>query len=448
MKHILDILRSAGKVAEQAELFWISSRETPVHFEANRLRQVHTRESSSIALRIFKDGNIGFSAATGFHAGTPPEGEDKSKIETLLDMAVETSRFGLPTNFAFPPLKSYPEVSIFDPGVEKITMEEMVEYGNQLIDRVRTYAPAILCDAEVTRGINSVHIVNSQGGEASYNKSFFAISLEGTLIQNTDMLFVGDSESSCRLPDKLDIVAERVIRQLKMAKGKATVPTRSLPVIFTPRGVASAFLNPLALAFNGKTVMEGASPLKDMLGKQVFDKGFSLWDDTTLAYCLRSSPCDDEGVQGQRTSLIKNGTVSNFLYDLQTAASASTHSTGSGTRGSGSLQVRPGISSLVIDEGEMSFDSMVTDMKEGLIVEHLIGADQGNLLSGDFGGNVLLGYKVENGNIVGRVKDTMISGNIYQVLNELHGIGHAARWVDGVLRTPPLYCSHLSVAAK
>jgi PmbA protein len=91
---------------------------------------------------------------------------------------------------------------------------------------------------------------------------------------------------------------------------------------------------------------------------------------------------------------------------------------------------------------------MVEDMKEGLIVEQVMGAEQGNLLGGDFGGNVLLGYKVENGEIVGRVKDTMIAGNVYQVLKELLGIGQEARWVGGVLQTPPLYCSSVSVTTK
>ena len=446
MEHLLEILRSAQKVAEQAEVFYVSTQETPVHFEANKLKQIQTRENTSIALRIFQEGKIGFSAATGPPPTLHLEGADN--VATLLDMALETSQFGLPANFAFPSPMSYPKVNILDPRVEKIAMEEMIEYGSKLIDRVREYAPDILCDAEVTRGTSSIHIINSQGGEASYTKSFFSLSLEGIIIQDTDMLFVGDSESSCRLPDKLDTVADRVIKQLEMAKKKATVPAKPLPVIFTPHGVASAFLSPIMLAFNGKTVLEGASPLKDRLGEPVFDKKLSLWDDATLDYCLNSSPCDDEGVPSRRLPLVERGTVSNFLYDLQTAALASTYSTGSGRRTGGSLQIKPAISSLIIDEGDVSFESMVEDMKEGLIVEYLIGADQGNLLGGDFGGNILLGYKVENGNIVGRVKDTMISGNIYQALKEVSGIGCESRWVGGVLRAPHLYCPRLSVAAK
>ncbi|MFB0557356.1 MAG: TldD/PmbA family protein [Dehalococcoidia bacterium] len=437
MEHLLEILHSAQKVAEQAEVFWVSSRETPVDFEANKLKQIQNKESTGVALRIFRGGKIGFSAASGL-----------DNIETLLDMAVETAQFGLPVSFTFPSLRDYPEVSIFDPRVEKVPMEEMIELGTLAIAGVREYAPDILCDVRVTKGTGSVHIVNSQGGEASYAKSFFSLSLEGILIQDTDMLFVGDSESSCCLPDKLDVVADRVIRQLELAKEHAAVSgVKLLPVIFTPRGVASAFLSPIEAAFNGKAVLEGASKLKNKVGEQVFDNGLSLWDDATIAYGIRSSPCDDEGMPSQCTALIKNGVVSNFLYDLQTAALAGTQSTGNGRRAGASFP-KPAISCLVINEGEVPFQSMVADMEEGLIVERLIGADQGNLLGGDFGGNILLGYKVEDGEIVGRVKDTMISGNIYQVLKQLLGVGSEARWVDGVLRTPHLYCSRLSVAAK
>jgi len=45
------------------------------------------------------------------------------------------------------------------------------------------------------------------------------------------------------------------------------------------------------------------------------------------------------------------------------------------------------------------------------------------MLGGDFSGNVLLGFKIEKGEIVGRVKDTMISGNVYQLLKDITAIG-------------------------
>ena len=437
MEGLVKVLRSARKVAEQAEVFSASARATTIEFEANELKQVQARESSNIALRIFKEGRIGFATACG-----------GGGLEALVDMAVETAQFGGPANFQFPSSQDYAKVRIFDPKVEEIAMERMVEVGKGLIAKIRGHTPDVLCDVQVTRGTSSISLINSQGGEGRYEKSFFSLSLEGILVRDTDILWISDSESSCR-PDfaAIDDLADRVIWQLEMAKGKATISTKVLPIIFTPRGVASALLSPLVLAFNGKAVFEGASPLKDKLGEQVFDKKMSLWDDATVAYGVGSYPFDDEGVPSQRLPLVTNGVVAQFLYDLQTAALAGTHSTGNGRRVGGGFP-SPAISSLILGKGDVSFQAMVKDMKEGLIVEEVIGAEQGNLLGGDFGGNVVLGYKVENGEIVGRVKDTMIAGNVYQVLKELLGIGQEARWVGGILQTPPLYCSSVSVTTK
>jgi PmbA protein len=260
------------------------------------------------------------------------------------------------------------------------------------------------------------------------------------------MLFVGDSDSSCHPILQPEAIAEAVLRQLELAKSQAEVSTRALPVIFTPRGVASALVLPLMAAFNGKTVLQGASPVGSRLGQPVFDGKLWLWDDPLVAYRPSSRPADDEGVPSQRTPLIEQGVVSHFFYDLQTAALAHTRSTGNGGRGHGLLTPTP--SAFIIAPGSATFDEMVKDMKEGLVIEQLMGAEQGNILGGDFSGNVLLGYKVESGKIVGRVKNTMVSGNVYQVLKEITAIGSEARWVDGFLQTPPIYCPRLSVASK
>ena len=145
------------------------------------------------------------------------------------------------------------------------------------------------------------------------------------------------------------------------------------------------------------------------------------------------------------TPLIDKGVASNFIYDLKTAAQAGAETTGNAARGSGSLP-SPSTSVISIAEGDMTFDEMVADMKEGLVVERFLGAGQTNILAGDYSGNVLLGYKVENGQIVGRVKNSMLSGNVYETLNNLIAIGSEARWRGGSLRTPALYCADVSVA--
>ena len=430
-----EILKQARKVAEAAEVFMVSAEETSVQFEANRLKHIQSRQSQGLALRLLKGGRTGYATAT------------KRDSRNLVEMALETARFGAAARFEFPPATTYPATEVFDPGVASIPTADMAERGEEMIATLRKHTPKLLCEAAVNKSTISVSILNSSGGEASYKKSVSSLGVEGQLVRGTDMLFVGESQSSCHPITAVAPITEVVIRQLELARDMAKAPTRTLPVIFTPVGIASTLLLPLMAAFNGKSVLEGASPIGGKLGKQVFDEGLSLRDDATIAFRPGSYPGDDEAVPGQRTLLIENGMVANFLYDLQTAALARTGSTGNGHRSHAGLPA-PAPSTFVFSPGESSIDEMVNDIKEGLIVEYLMGAGQGNILGGDFSGNVLLGYKIENGKIVGRVKDTMVSGNIYQLLRQITAIGSEAKWVGSSLYTPPIYFPGVSVAAR
>jgi len=431
-----NILAQAKKVAEEAEVFTVSSEETQVQFEANRLKHIQSKQSSSEALRIIKQGRVGYALST-----------ELGESQSLVSNAVETAQFGMLAKFGLPSLTAYPQIEVFNSGIESVSIEEMVKLGEELVATVTSHTPGIVCEAGVTKATISVRIINSSGGQADYRKSFFSLGIEGSLIRDTDMLFVGESESSCHPLSGSKAVTEVVLQQLELAKDRASLPTKPLPVIFTPRGVASALILPLMAAFNGKVVLEGASPIGNKLGQPVFDNKLCLWDDATIDYRPKSRPCDDEGIPSQRTSLIEQGTVANFLYDLQTAALANTESTGNGSRSHGGLPA-PSPSAFIIAPGDTTFDEMVNDIKEGLVIEQLMGAEQGNILGGDFSGNVLLGYKVESGKIVGRVKDTMVSGNVYQVLKQIVAIGSEAKWVGGFFQTPYLYCPSLSVVAK
>jgi PmbA protein len=430
-----EILSRAKKISQQAEVYRISSQRTPVQFEANKLKQIQTKESTGTALRIIKDGRIGFAYVSG------PVDPDR-----LVAMAEETSSFGAPAEFDFPGRASIQDVAIYDPEIDRIELNDMVETGQQFIDIVRQHTPDIVCEASVSKGTLSVQLVNSQGGEAHYQKSVFSLGLEGVIVQNDDMLFVGDYQSSCHPLLDFTRLAKEITTQLEIARKQGNISTQTMPVIFKPHGVASALISPLITALNGKVVFNGASPLKDKLGSRVFDERFSVWDDATIPYGIASSPCDDEGIPGRKTPLIEHGVVTHFFYDLQTAGLAHTQSTGNGGRNGGIPA--PSSNSVVIAEGKVSFNDMVRDIKTGLIIEDLMGASQGNVLNGDFSGNVLLGYKIENGEITGRVKNTMVSGNIYRVLKQLAAIGNDGRWIGGSLFTPSICCPEISVATK
>ncbi len=422
--------------AQQAEVFRLESEETPVRFEANRLKELNTRQSSGVALRVIVDGRIGFASSTR-----------PGDVDDVVAAAMETAPFGPEAHLDFPGPSEAPGVEAYDPATERIAVDDMVHAGQSLIDAVRAAEPELLCDASVRRSSQTITLANSNGGQFTYRGSLFMAWVNGTLIRGTDMLFVGDGDASCRPDIDLKGIENTMKRQLEYCKRNAETRTAELPVIFTSVGVAEALAGPLTAAFSGRLVHQAQSPLVGCLGKEMYDTRFSLHDDATLSFRPGARPFDDEGVPSRRIPLIEKGVVSSFLYDLQTAGLAKAQSTGSAER---SLTSQPGISTttLVVEAGDTTFEEMVRGVKEGIVVEELMGAGQGNVMGGDFSGNVLLGYKIENGEIVGRVKDTIVAGNVHEALRGLVAIGSEGRWVGGSLFTPPLWFEHLAVSAK
>jgi PmbA protein len=132
--------------------------------------------------------------------------------------------------------------------------------------------------------------------------------------------------------------------------------------------------------------------------------------------------------------------LKNFLYDLDTAGRAGTKTTGHG------VGCNP--SNTVIKEGNISFEDMLKNTKEGLMVYDVMGLGQGNVMSGEFSVNVNLGYKIENGEIVGRVKDVMLAGNTYDAITKIEAMSDKAECVGGSLIAPYMKISNLSVVAK
>jgi len=228
-----EILFQAKKVAEDAEVFSVALEETQVNFEANRLKHLQTKQQTSMALRIIRQGRIGYAVTT-----------DAEDYPRLVSNAVETAQFGMPAKFELPSANSYPQVEVFSADAGLVPVEAMVTLGGRLIEAVTGHTPGIICEAEVTRGVVSVQLMNSRGGQAEYRKSYFSLDMEGNLTRGTDMLFVGDSASSCQPMLEPGTVADNILQQLELARNQAPVSTKSMPVVFTPNGVASALVMP------------------------------------------------------------------------------------------------------------------------------------------------------------------------------------------------------------
>src|SRR5438094_6035105 len=208
---------------------------------------------------------------------------------------------------------------------------------------------------------------------------------------------IADAVEGADLPgdDAVPALVGSVNARFEHALRVVAPPEGALPVIFTPLGL-SALMLPVTQALAGQAVLQGISPLAARVGEQVFDRRFSLTDDPLLVGRAASRPLDDECVPSRTTCLVERGVVQRFIYDLETATRARTHSTGHGQRTVFGKPV-PGYTNIVLgEEGALGAvgaqhaaplqlgGGLLTEIRDGLLVDELIGVGQGNVIGGAF----------------------------------------------------------------
>lgn len=402
MERILELAKKKG--CQEAEVFYRSETASPVEFENNKLKQVQTTADSGFALRVLKDGRIGFATST-------KEGD----YDLLVDNAIAISLFGNELKHEFPGSAALPTVKNWDDRISNVSVEQMVEMGRQMVEIIQEYDSQVLGGARAARTETEVWIINSRGFDARYRANSFALAAFAILVEGQNFLTTYDWQQLAKFEVDPVGMARRVVEEMKIARRNAPIKSGTYPAILTPSGLLDCF-GPIGASVDGQAVYKGLSPWKDKVGQRVAAETISIYDDGTYDYATGTRPFDDEGTPSQRTPIIQKGVLKNFLFDRKTAAAMKTSATGNGKRPRLTSPVSISSTTVVMEPGDSSFQAMVAGMKEGVIIDSLMGAWAGNPYSGMVNGNVQLGYKVENGEIVGRIKDCMFSLNLFEAL--------------------------------
>jgi PmbA protein len=433
------LLQQVYKKVDSAELFKIKSKTIPVNFEVNRLKSINISESEGKALRVINKGRIGFSSFMG-----------NEEFDSMIEKALATSEFGSTASFGFPwetKRSGKEKINVYDKKVVDKSIEEMIKVGESIVEGLKNFNRKLRCDVTIAKDCNEVEYLNSKGGNFSYNKTAISYSVMVQKIKNQDMLMIYSSLESGK--DNLDYkkLTSEIIEDLKWGEKIVPIGSGKMPAIFTPKA-ALVLILPIISGLNGKMVLKKISPLAAQKNKKLWSDLLTIYSDGTINFALGSAPFDDEGVEMKRIPLVKKGKIKNFYYDLQTAGMAGVESTGNGLRTGLQSEPVPGISNLVMKEGKVSFKEMIKDISEGIVIDQVLGLGQGNIISGAFSNNVQLGYKIEKGKIVGRVKDVMIAGNAIEELKNIVALGKKSKWISGKYKFPHIYLKSLSVSAK
>lgn len=430
----MEFIKRATQKAQQVELYQVHVTETPVRYKNNKLKTIDTSEKRVNALRVVKDGKLGFATSTG------------ADLDQLLDMALTTAEFGRPWDVALPGQTGLPQIELAHPSTA-VEIDAMVYTGAEVIKQLRECHPEILASAQLSTRKATARLINSQGFSGEYSKSMFSMLGMAELTEGKNMLSLFAGFSSGKLEDQV----ERTVRQLveNFEHGRTNVPIRSgnYTVIFSPFCLGD-ILRPLLACADGKAVEKGFSPWQDKLGEKLFSPQFSLYDDPTIPFAPASCPFDGEGIAAKRTALIQDGRVNSFILDLATAQALGMKPTGNGFRNPDSLP-GPGNSNIILELAETQpLEQLIGSVQRGVIIHSLMGAWAGNPYSGQVSGNIDLGFLIEDGQIKGRVKDCMVSVDCFRAFREqIAGASTEKEWAWNML-LPHLVLSDVAINAK
>jgi len=426
---LLELAAKSG--AEAAEVLQSRSQAYPVFFEANRLKQLESIQAEGTALRLWRDGCPGLAVAYG-----PVE------PQALVDRAIALSQLNDPETIelADAAKSQYPNLG------ESLPVEQLVSWGREAIALIREVNPDLICTAEWECEAETTRLINSRGLDCGYTDTTLSCYLSAEWVRGDDFLCVSDGQTQRGSLDPVAL-AQQILQRLEWACGNTPPPTGRVPILFTSKA-ADMLWGTVQSALSGKQVIEGASPWSDRLNELVTSEGLTLSQQPNVGPF--SCPFDDEGVPTRSITFIDRGVLQLFYTDFTTGRLLGSGTTGNGFRpGLGSYPT-PGLFNLIVEPADKAsrgkaLPELITTLDNGLIIDQILGGGAG--ISGEFSINVDLGYRVKNGEIIGRVKDTMVSGNVYTALKQLIALGNDADW-NGSCYTPSLIVDGLSVTGR
>jgi TldD protein len=169
-------------------------------------------------------------------------------------------------------------------------------------------------------------------------------------------------------------------------------------------------------------ITKGASAYSGLVGERVGPDFLTAVDDGTIVGRRGSLRFDDEGTPSQRTVLIENGILKEYMWDLAEARRMGRGSTGNGRRQSFRHMPMPRMTNTFIAAGPHDPEEIIRSVKKGLFAKRL-GGGQVEIGRGDYVFAVTEGWLIEDGKLTTPVRGATLVGNGPETLRRMDMIG-------------------------
>jgi PmbA protein len=429
--------------ADQAEVYAVRAQSVGVTFEKGDLKLSQVDDGSTLGVRVFKGGKLGFASTNQSSDAALSTAARDALTLCALNPPDEANR--LPET-----RPAAPDSDLVDPAIQCLGIEEVVDRGQRFMDRAQGHDARLSIDkASVDLRIGTHCFFNSEGAALSESDANLSASIFGMAVDGDDVggfHYTGDhvrhaERIEAAFAHCADEFAEVCIGNLKTGAAESY----NGAVLFAPDAVLELFVSPVVSAASAIAVQRGRSALRGKLGEAIAGANFQLLDDPTDRLLAGAASFDREGQPIGAFPIVEGGVLKSYLYNSYAAAVEGKTSTGHAVGGPRGLPgLGPHAVSMAGGNGG-DRDALLGALGKGLYVMRFSGTI--DPASGDFSGVAKSARWVENGRVVRSVRETLISGNAFELLHRFVAMSTDAPTLNGSARAPWALVDGVSVTA-
>lgn len=428
------------------EIYYQSNKKFQVKVFKGEVDSYSIAETGGISFRGVYNGNMGYSYT---------EKIDEKSVILLLEEAKENSMIleSVDHEVIFEGSPLYIKKDLFSEELNLVSAEDKIKLLKEiekeafsLDDRVTSINYCFLYTIESEKMIANTKGLLKKDRNNNAGVYISAVVQTGEDIKNGQSLVITRDYTKLNSQE----IAKEAVEEALSYLGAEPVESKTYPVILKNNAAAS-LLQTFSGIFSADNVHKGKSLLKNKLNQTVANTKVTLVDDPFLEDGTACRNFDSEGVASNKLHLIEKGVLKTYLHNLKTAAKDKVASTGHGYKSSYKATISIAPSNLYIRPQEHTFDGMVADIEEGIIITSLQGLHSGaNMVSGDFS-LAAHGYLIKEGKVVRPVNQITVAGNFLHLLEQIEAVGNDLKFSfpsGSYVGSPSLMIKSLAVAGK
>lgn len=428
------------KNIEEFEIYFLSNLNYSLKIYQGKIESVSNNQNQGISFRGKINGKMGYSYSETF------EEED---IDFLIEQVLENAKCieSLDEQFIYPKKENYKNIITYSSELEKISTKDIEQFLIQLEKYALSINPKIkkVNYCGFAMGSSEKIIKNSKNLELTSKENICYVYLS-VIAQDGKTIKTGSDFQIGRDFFKLDY-KEIALNAVNKALAKLETKTlKTTPEFCVIENLAFAsLLGAMSNIFSAEAVQKNISKFKNKLYEKVASSSVTLIDDPYLKNGINNSSFDDEGVPTIYKEIIQEGVLKTYLYNLKTANKDNVNSTGNGQKGSYKGSIGISFFNLFIKPSEKSFDFMIKQIKNGVLITDFAGLHSGlNSISGDFSlaGE---GFIIKNGKIDKALNQITISGNFFELLKNIQEVANDLKFSLSAVGSPSVLVKDLKI---